>query len=440
MCYPFHTNNSGFYNSLLSVSRELGEDTNDDSNQECHKKTDEYNSKDQILASTGNVSRIPRLKQIIRSVITELKHNEIFKNKTPDSNDIDNEETATLLNDDSYENKIDKSDGNKFSNIGANGNEVYNEAVNNRRTVNIRNSDIKQNNDHVIKTSTISNKQLSKGADCSKNKTVVQTSMSESNAANIAKENALLDNSKDQTVANASSTNEGDNESYVHKVKAESPKSRDNLKSDTNLISVDKTSVLHDEIQRNASHVKRRMSYVIETKPVKDKFEKVASDDHLGSRTYSLGPKKPAPLATSSPQQRTYRRGSAEVMRALSPDSTECEISSLTDLPDETDDKSPLDYMSPGEQRGSTSQWLSSDTSLSEGELYPVSKSSFDEVDTKKKIDIIGGESSMQEGLREALRAAGAEVWRCRRMLRSHPRAVPAPASGYPYTYTLPLI
>ncbi|XP_026492573.2 uncharacterized protein LOC113398181 [Vanessa tameamea] len=182
------------------------------------------------------------------------------------------------------------------------------------------------------------------------------------------------------------------------------------------------------------------MSYVIETKPVKDKFEKVASDDHLGSRTYSLGLKKPAPLATSSPQQRTYRRGSAEVMRALSPDSTECEISSLTDLPDETDDKSPLDYMSPGEQRGSTSQWLSSDTSLSEGELFPVSKSSFDEVHMKKKIDVIGGESSMQEGLREALRAAGAEVWRCRRMLRSHPRAVPAPASRYPYNYTLPLI
>ncbi|XP_064072064.1 uncharacterized protein LOC135193454 [Vanessa tameamea] len=201
--FASHTRDIGNIDALLSVSRDRGEDTNDDSNQECHKKTDEYNSKDQILASTGNVSRIPRLKQIIRSVITELKHNEIFKNKTPDSNVIDNEETATLLNDDSYENKIDKSDGNKFINIGANGNEVYNEVVNNRRTdLNIRNSEIKQNNDHVIKTSTISNKQLSKGADCSKKKTVVQTSMSESNAANIAQENALLDNSKDQTVAN----------------------------------------------------------------------------------------------------------------------------------------------------------------------------------------------------------------------------------------------
>ncbi|XP_046978021.1 uncharacterized protein LOC124543763 [Vanessa cardui] len=246
------------------------------------------------------------------------------------------------------------------------------------------------------------------------------------NPSNIRKENALRDNSKDQ-VTNVSSINA--NESYVDNIKVESPKSRNNLQSDVNLIPIDET-VLSNKVQRNASHAKRRMSYVIEAKPDKDRLKKVASDDNLGSRTYSIGPKKPAPLATSSPQQRTYRRGSAKV-RALSPDSTECEISSLTDLPDETDDKSPFNYMSPGEQRGSTSQYLSSDTSLSEGELCPVSKSSFDEVDKKKKIDFIGDDCSAQE----ALRAAGAEVRRCRRMLRTHSRA-----HGYPYNYTLPLI
>ncbi|XP_050346802.1 uncharacterized protein LOC126771101 isoform X3 [Nymphalis io] len=158
-----------------------------------------------------------------------------------------------------------------------------------------------------------------------------------------------------------------------------------------------------------------------------------------GSKTYSLGPKKPAPLATSSPQDRTYRRGSAGVLRASSPDSTEGEISSLTDLPDETDDKSPFDYMSPGERGGSTSRLstsLLSDTSLSEGELCPASNSSCNDIN--EKFDITCRDSSMQE----ALRAAGAEVSRCRRLLRSHTRAPTDvdSVSGYPYNYTLPLI
>ncbi|XP_050346793.1 coiled-coil domain-containing protein 73-like isoform X2 [Nymphalis io] len=410
-------------NAHLSVLREGDEGANVDLYKERHREIDEYNSKDLIQDSTGNVSRIPRLKNYIRDAITELINNESHRNSTIHSNNIDNETTETLPTSDySNENKIGLSDGSK-SNKNGNDDEIHNEVNNRRSSSTICNSELKRNSDDV--TRTISNKQLS--ADSSKHKTVSQTRLSESNATNIEKNVDSRDSSNHQ--------NEGVNEPYVDKIKVESPKSREDLKAHTDH-NVDRID--SNEIERYASD-KRRTSYVIETKSVKEKLTKVSSDDHLGSKTYSLGPKKPAPLATSSPQDRTYRRGSAGVLRASSPDSTEGEISSLTDLPDETDDKSPFDYMSPGERGGSTSRLstsLLSDTSLSEGELCPASNSSCNDIN--EKFDITCRDSSMQE----ALRAAGAEVSRCRRLLRSHTRAPTDvdSVSGYPYNYTLPLI
>ncbi|XP_045774545.1 interaptin-like isoform X2 [Maniola jurtina] len=55
------------------------------------------------------------------------------------------------------------------------------------------------------------------------------------------------------------------------------------------------------------------------------------------------------PIDTSTPNHQKTYNVEAEVTRSTSPDNTDHEISSLTDLPNE--DKSPRDYISPGEEK-----------------------------------------------------------------------------------------
>ncbi|CAH2256793.1 jg10992 [Pararge aegeria aegeria] len=78
----------------------------------------------------------------------------------------------------------------------------------------------------------------------------------------------------------------------------------------------------------------------------------------IGATTIGLMPKQGRtlkPVNTSTPDRvKTYNaERSAEVTRSTSPDNTEHEISSLTDFPNE--DKSPRDYVSPGEERATSS-------------------------------------------------------------------------------------
>ncbi|CAH0724491.1 unnamed protein product, partial [Brenthis ino] len=146
-----------------------------------------------------------------------------------------------------------------------------------------------------------------------------------------------------------------------------------------------------------------------------------STDEHKSGRTYSLA--------------------------RASPDNTDREISSLTDLPREIDDRGTR-CRSPGEECAATlsaSCTAADSASLSEGEL-PVStgvkRMPLAEVEMKDKMtESIGQQSSIYK-MEEALHSISSELARCRRLLRARGQ-VTSPAAirtfSYPYIHTLPL-
>ncbi|CAH0405573.1 unnamed protein product [Chilo suppressalis] len=144
------------------------------------------------------------------------------------------------------------------------------------------------------------------------------------------------------------------------------------------------------------------------------------TDAMVGREDRSVGPSNgpsafaPANASACLPLQKS---------RGTSPDNTDAEISSLTDLPSEKEGKSPRTPLSPGEDKATTTYTDSCTepandyTSLSEGELpCPIQNKKISVGETKVNFAKIDPVSQRME---EALNAVGMELSRCREMLRS---------------------
>ncbi|XP_052747579.1 uncharacterized protein LOC128199938 [Bicyclus anynana] len=130
-------------------------------------------------------------------------------------------------------------------------------------------------------------------------------------------------------------------------------------------------------------------------------------------------------VKTSTPKhQKTYKVDrSAELTRSTSPDNTDQEISSLTDLPNE--DKSPRDYISPGEEKVTstfTESYAAATTtdygSLSLGEVPVAGVKKLSDLEMRDKHPDSIEISKTSNKMEEALRAISEELLRCRVLLQ----------------------
>ncbi|CAH2102995.1 unnamed protein product [Euphydryas editha] len=413
------------HTKLPSVSQEQGILISEDSSYNVNEET----ITDQTIIPTSlNVSKIPRLN---KNLTTDSRNTKSDKKPDNDSkNDIVN------INDSL---KVDAHENNNKENF-----EGKNEHTDEEKSYN--NSHLKLNSKSQILNADLS--QGNKGYGPSNNNDLSQQVNKQDNidsADHINHTNVDKISKKDVKKSN-------DNK-YIKPYAdndVESPKrneltidTNENIKITTNVNKKEKTKSKknkerRDKEQNRITEVKRRMSYVIETKPNEQKLTKVASEDNIGSKTYSI-PTQETPVAASSPyNQGTYNIHSRHRTSRNTPDNTDCEISSLTDLPRELDDRSPFDYISPGEERQTTlSESFATTTdygSLSEGEL-PITgrRSSYAEFDVNKRMaETLGQEPSNME---ETLRNISDEILRCKRLLRG--KMIPNPTlNGFPYNFT----
>nr|XP_034833855.1 uncharacterized protein LOC117990517 [Maniola hyperantus] len=142
------------------------------------------------------------------------------------------------------------------------------------------------------------------------------------------------------------------------------------------------------------------------------------------------------PIDTSTPnRQKTYDiEASAEVTRSSSPDNTDHEISSLTDLTNE--DKSPRDYISPGEEKPTSTfsdSYAAATTtdygSLSLGEVPMTGAKKLSDIQIRHKTTDSNYISTKPYKMEEALHAIGEELTRCRELLQGQ---LPAPGDTRP--------